>query len=41
MSNWKVRYKDFPKPLIQIGGVFIYSKLQVFKWMRNRWPEVW
>lgn len=36
ISNWRVRYPDFPNPLTSISGGPVFSFKQVAKWHKGK-----
>jgi hypothetical protein len=38
ISNWTVRYPDFPAPVIELSTGPAWSRWQVRQWRKRRWP---
>jgi hypothetical protein len=38
VSTWAGRYDDFPQPLVDLSAGPVYSREQVRRWARLRWP---
>ncbi|MDE7326085.1 MAG: AAA family ATPase [Lachnospiraceae bacterium] len=36
VNNWKKRYGDFPKPVVQVRAGEFYNKEQILNWLRRR-----